>query len=135
MTFNRIISFATETVTPDKGEVISKALLNTAMGLAIVFTVLVLISFIISLFKFIYKAQNRSSNKAEVKAVETVKAEEISTASQVDLTDDSELVAVITAAIYAYEAENQIAGGQDFYAPDGLFIRSIRKVNKRKALY
>jgi hypothetical protein len=38
-------------------------------------------------------------------------------------TDDTELVAVITAAIYAYEAEN---GGE--VPADGLVVRSIRRL-------
>ena len=41
-----------------------------------------------------------------------------------NLIDDKELVAIITAAILAYEGNEQ--------SPDELIIRSIRKVNKRK---
>ena len=40
-----------------------------------------------------------------------------------DESDDTELVAVITAAIYAYEAEN---GGE--VPADGLVVRSIRRL-------
>ena len=40
--------------------------------------------------------------------------------------DDTELVAVISAAIAAYEADNGSASS------DGFVVRSIRKVNKSK---
>ena len=43
-----------------------------------------------------------------------------------ELADDSELVAVISAAIAAYEADNGSASS------DGFVVRSIRKVNKSK---
>lgn len=102
-------------------DVLIKAGQNTIMGISIVFVMLLAISFIISLFKYIGKLENIGKKKAEpvapVAPVETV----------VEEADDLELVAVITAAIHAYEA----AQGNDVPA-GGLVVRSIRKVNKTK---
>ncbi len=102
-------------------DVLVRACLNTVMGISIVFIMLLTISFIISLFKYIGKLENIGKKKAEpvapVAPVETA----------VDDSDDLELVAVITAAIHAYEAEQ----GNDVPA-GGLVVRSIRKVNKTK---
>ena len=83
------------------GETMLYALLNTVMGICIVFLVLLLIAWIISLFKYINKFEKE------------------------ELSDDLELVAVITAAIHAYEE----AQGNDVPA-DGLVIRSIRRANR-----
>ncbi len=101
-------------------DTIIKALENTVMGISIVFCMLLLISFIISLLKLVNKfGVKKTPEKAPAApAVDTTEAEE---------TDDTELVAVITAAIYAYEQ----AMGNDVSA-DGLVVRSIRKVNKSK---
>ena len=103
-----------------ESETIVKALENTVMGISIVFCMLLLISFIISLLKLVNKigAKKTPEKAPAVPAADTTEAEE---------TDDTELVAVITAAIYAYEQ----AMGNDVPA-DGLVVRSIRKVNKSK---
>ncbi|HCL04156.1 MAG TPA: hypothetical protein DHW61_17400 [Lachnoclostridium phytofermentans] len=104
------------------------ALLNTVMGMSIVFLVLWLISGIIGLFKHINKLE--MALKQKKKPIE-IKSETVSrqpaTVEEIDVTDDLELVAVITAAIHAYEASN----GNPVPA-NGLYVRSIRKVNKSK---
>lgn len=100
-------------------DVLVRALENTVMGISIVFCMLLLISFIISLLKLVNKI---GAKKPEVKAPEAPSAAPVE-----EETDDTELVAVITAAIYAYEQ----AMGNDVPA-DGLVVRSIRKVNKSK---
>jgi sodium pump decarboxylase gamma subunit len=93
-----------------------KAAMNTVIGMGTVFVVLIFISFIISLFKFINKFQNRKqeqkveNEKDDKEIVENNESEE--------LVDDLELVAVITAAITAYEGEKN---------SNGLVIRSIRR--------
>ena len=100
------------------------ALLNTVMGIVIVFLVLLLISKIISLFKYIYKfEQGKATKKVEAEAPAPVEAEE----PQEELSDDLELVAVITAAIHAYEE----AQGNEIPV-EGLVVRSIRKAGKAK---
>ena len=105
--------------------------LNTVLGMGIVFAVLTLIIFIISLLKYLpgilsgsNKADNEQDNNtpAEINTVtENINYEEA------DLTDDYELVAVITAAISAYSSEvnqDDLAGG--------FVVRSIRKINNRR---
>ena len=96
-------------------ETITRALENTVMGITIVFCMLLLISFIISLLKLVNKIGKKQEPVAKAAAPAPVVVEE----------DDLELVAVITAAIYDYEQSmgNQIPSG-------GLVVRSIRKVNK-----
>ena len=87
------------------GETMGKAGLNTVMSMAIVFAVLIFISLIISCFK---------KKKKEEKPAETVVA--AAPVVEENLTDDLELVAVITAAIAA-ASENE--------STDGLVVRSI----------
>ena len=100
------------------GDTLVRALENTVMGISIVFCMLLLISFIISLLKLVNKLDKKKPAPAPAAPVVDTAAEE---------TDDTELVAVITAAIYAYEQ----AMGNDVPA-GGLVVRSIRKVNKSK---
>lgn len=102
------------------GEKMEKAALNTLMGMGTVFGVLVLISLVIYCFRFIGNLQNlgkkkeTEAKKAEVKAVEIKAAEVI---EEVPLTDDLELVAVITAAIAASEGTST----------DSFVVRSIHR--------
>ncbi len=89
--------------------------LNTLLGMGTVFTILILISLIISSFNLF---------KPKAKPVE-VKKETVETTEVVEeLADDTELVAVIMAAINAYESAN---GG----STDGYTVRSIRRANRR----
>ena len=94
-------------VTYSFGEVMTKAALNTLMGMGTVFAVLILIIFLISSFALIPKIQEMFSGKKEDKKAATdkvveqiIKNEEF---AYEDVTDDAELVAVIAAAIAAYE--------------------------------
>ena len=96
--------------------------LNTAMGLGIVFLALAFISLIISLEGKIFGALGKK--KAAPKTPEAPAAPAPAAVEEAeDESDDTELVAVITAAIYAYEAEN---GGE--VPADGLVVRSIRRL-------
>lgn len=101
-----------------------RAGMNTLMGIGIVFLMLVFLSFVIGLFKYIEKFQNVGKKKA---AEEAPKAEEASApaiaqseAADEDFADDLELVAVISAAIAAYENTSG----------DSFVVRSIKKSNK-----
>ena len=101
-----------------------RAGMNTLMGIGIVFLMLVFLSFVIGLFKYIEKFQNVGKKKA---AEEAPKAEEApapaiaqSEAAVEDFADDLELVAVISAAIAAYENTSG----------DSFVVRSIKKSNK-----
>ena len=106
------------------GEIMMKAFMNTVIGMGTVFVVLILISLIISTFTLISKIEERQKKKAESSApapaadpvVEQIAAKE-------ELSDDTELVAVIAAAIAAYEGAA---------STDGFVVRSIRKSNKTK---
>lgn len=107
-------------------DVIKTALLNTVLGMGIVFCVLVLIAFIISLLGFLPKLFG--NKKKEVKVVKTqvavTKEPTVVEPEEEELVDDTELVAVITAAIMASMGDEAPA--------DGLVVRSIRRTNRKK---
>lgn len=107
-------------------EVIKTALLNTVIGMCTVFCVLILISLIISLFGYIPKlfGGNKKEVKKEEAPVAVAKEEAVSEVTDEDLIDDTELVAVITAAIMASMGDEAPA--------DGLVVRSIRRTNRKK---
>ncbi len=110
------------------GELMKKAALNTLIGMGTVFVVLILICLIISCFGIVSKIQEKQTKKAEAKAAAAgadVREDPVVTqiAAKEELADDTELVAVIAAAIAAYEG----AG-----STDGFVVRSIRKSNKSK---
>lgn len=105
-----------------KGQLMTRAALNTLLGMGTVFVVLILISLIISAFGVIPKIQESFAPKKEeiapapapVPAAPVVEEEE-------DLSDDMELVAVIAAAIAAYEGTSV----------EGFQVRSIRRANTK----
>lgn len=116
------------------GEILGKAGLNTLLGMGTVFVVLIIISVIISLLKYIPKLQEAFSRKntkaqaAEVSAaaapepVQTAVPEAAPEPEPEDMTDDGELVAVIAAAIAASEE----------VPADGFIVRSIRRRKSNK---
>lgn len=98
-----------------------KAGLNMLMGMGTVFLVLIFISWLIGCFKYI----NAWENKVKGQGDQTVSAPPVSAPifaeATPDLTDDLELVAVITAAIAAsIEATRGTPA-------EGLIVRSIRR--------
>ena len=102
------------------GESMEKAALNTLLGMGTVFCVLILISLLISCFNFIPKIQaafKKKDKKEEPKtaAVDHTIAQIIEKEEQAD---NTELVAVIAAAI---------AASQGASSTDGFVVRSIRK--------
>ncbi len=104
---------------------VKNAGLNTIMGLAVVFIMLSVISYLISLFKFIPRIQQRFEDKKVAKeavnlgidnaVAQIVEKEEL--IDDTELVNDTELVAVITAAICASTNASS----------DGFVVRSIRK--------
>lgn len=95
-------------ITPEYtiGEKLGKAVLNTVMGMGIVFIILILIAFCISLFKYINKAEAYFADKKLSKQGQMpFEAKDTSKAPVVyepdEEVDDLELVAVITAAVAA----------------------------------
>lgn len=106
------------------GQLMTRAALNTLLGMGTVFVVLILISLIISAFGLIPKIQASFSKKEEPVVTPSVSAAPAAakTEEPEDLTDDLELVAVIAAAIAAYEGTSA----------DGFQVRSIRRANTSK---
>lgn len=109
------------------GEKMSKAGLNTVIGIGTVFLVLILIFLLISLFGFIPKIQKAiadskaaklADKNAAVNGIENAVNQIIENEVAEEETDDTELIAVIAAAIAAFEGS---AGA------DGYVVRSIRR--------
>ena len=109
---------ATEQITT-----IPKGLANTALGMGTVFAVLILISFIIYLLKFVPALlERKGKEKVAEEKVQVQKPVQQETVP-VQNTDNSELIAVIAAAVAAQMSEETGIA----VAPDGLVIRSIKK--------
>ncbi|MGN0398622.1 MAG: OadG family transporter subunit [Blautia sp.] len=105
------------------GEKMTQAAQNTVMGVAIVFVMLVFLSFIISLMKYIPGLVESFGRKKAAPVEEKPAPAPIQAApvqEEEELVDDGELVAVIAAAIAT--CENTSA--------DGFVVRSIRKSKK-----
>lgn len=117
-----------------KSELLKKAGANTAIGMSTVFCALIFISFIISLLKFVpmlFDPDRKKKAAAEVGKVVN-KPEEIipeKVAEPVidneNLASDDELVAVITAALYAALSDESKTNA---ISKDKLVVRSIRRV-------
>ena len=105
------------------------AVMNAIVGLATVFIMLIFLSFVISLMKYVPKLEaaltkKKDSNQAVPAQEDNIAAVNSAPAPapvQEELADDGALVAVIAAAIAA--AENT--------STDSFVVRSIRKSNKR----
>lgn len=104
-------------------ETFIKACLNTLMGMGTVFVVLIFISFVISLFVLFSKKNKKSP--AVGKTDESLPPLTAEVSDTKKAASDDEIIAVISAAIAAYEADNTPGYGE---APaDGLFVRSIKR--------
>jgi len=120
-------SFSPEYTLAEKME---RAGLNTLIAISIVFAVLLLISALISSFKFIHRFEQNKMHEEENRSVSsrTFNKEVVQTvqkeAYDIDEINNMELVAVITAAIAALEGTSS----------EGFVVRSIRKVNKNRWL-
>ena len=98
------------------GEILTKAGLNTLLGMGTVFAVLIFLAFLISLMQYIpvlMELFEKKNKKVEVKEVAQTEA----VVETEEMTDDLELIAVITAAIAAQEGTST----------DGFVVRSIRR--------
>ena len=108
-------------------DAMAEATVNTIIGISVVFLALLFISFVISLFKYINKFEQKLADKKAGKAAPAPQqapapAPVVEAATE---TDDLELIAVITAAIHAYEeAQGNTVTGD-------LVVRSIKKRNSR----
>ena len=129
------------------GEKMKDAGTNTIIGMGIVFVVLIFISFVISLLKYVpmlLDKETREKRKAEkakaaAGAAGTDEAAEeqkpsnavvdiVNTETGASVMDDSQLVAVISAAVAAYESGNN---SQVTYPSNDKLVVRPRKKNKR----
>ncbi len=96
------------------GETMAKAGLNTITGIAIVFAILILLSLLIYCFRFVSLFENKVK-KTKVENLKTPVAQVSETV--VEETDDTELIAVIAAAIAASTGTST----------DDFVVRSIKR--------
>lgn len=106
-------------------EILEKAGLNTLLGMGTVFVMLIFMSFIISLIKYVPALLNGTSKKKKEEAPKAAPAPAPAAVVEEEEMDDTELIAVIAAAIAASEGTST----------DGFVVRSIkrRKSNKWNA--
>lgn len=142
------ISFTPEYTVAEK---MSKAAMNTLIGMGVVFLVLIFISWLISLFKYINRFEAKYKEAEAKKAAQAAKPAAparapapVQTAASApapvqqaaptavpahpavfeaeDVSDDMELISVIAAAIAAAEGKT---------AANGLVVRSVKRVSRR----
>ena len=110
-------------------EILAKAGMNTLLGMGTVFVVLIFISFLIARFKIIPTLFGPKKKEEPVSAPAV--SAPVSVPEAAPETDDTELIAVIAAAIAAARE----ADGMDEASAGGFFVRSIRRrpANKWKS--
>ena len=113
---------------------------NMGVGMGVVFCVLIFIAFIISLLKFVPRLFGQGEKKTAKQAAQPAQGEKpvlpqppVITASVPAVGEevqDTELIAVITAALHAYLSEADTVSHPPAYTAsnDGLVVRSIRRV-------
>lgn len=97
-----------------------KALMNTLIGMGTVFIVLIFISYIIGLFKYINQVDTKKTAQTVAVSIPPSPVIENTEEIEEELTDDTELVAVITAAIAAYAGTSS----------EGFQVRSIKRAGR-----
>lgn len=103
------------------GDLMIRAALNTLIGMGMVFVVLIIIIFVISLLGLVPKLLDKSAKKEEPVAA-PAETTPVAVVEEEELADDMEFVAVIAAAIAAYEGAST----------DGFQVRSIKRANTSK---
>ena len=104
-------------------EILQKAGLNTVLGMGTVFVVLIFLSFVIWLLKFIPVLEKKfRKNRAEETQAEVQTEAAYAAAEEEDVTDDTELAAVIAAAVAAAEGTSA----------DSFIVRSIKRRKSNK---
>jgi Na+-transporting methylmalonyl-CoA/oxaloacetate decarboxylase, gamma subunit len=110
------------------GTIISKALMDTLLGMGTVFAVLIFISLIISLFRYLPQLEDRwkaLKTKRQPPLI-TEKPEEKREEKQLPAdVPDAQTLAVIMAVIRQYVEDNNTAVGEFF--DDTYVVRSIRR--------
>lgn len=107
------------------GEILTRGLLDTVFGMGIVFILLIFLAIIIWALKFIPVLVGGFQKKedADMPVMQEAGTNlQMEKKEEENLMEDTQLVAVITAAIMASMGED--------VPVDGLFVRSIKKVNK-----
>ena len=97
------------------------AAVNTVMGIGTVFVMLIFLSFVIYLMGQTVQKFQKKPEKKSAPAPALAPAPAVAAAAEEEV-DDTELIAVIAAAIAAAEETT----------PEGFVVRSVRKVNRRK---
>jgi len=100
----------------DMASVMANAGVNTLLGMGTVFTVLILIMCVIYSFNLFNGSKKPAKADDKKTSVDNAVAQ---IAANEEASDDTELVAVIAAAIAAYEGSS---------STDGYVVRSIRRV-------
>lgn len=115
------------------GDLMKNAGLNTAIGMSVVFSILILICILISCFRFIPMLEEKFKKNKQDVFDQIVEKEEIQVKQDEQVTeqevDDLELIAVITAAISAYiESETENGAIEDnTISADNYRVTSIRR--------
>ena len=110
------------TYPPFSGDAIKYALEMTLLGMGMIFAVLGVLWGVLAIFKLVF-ARPKKEKKAEPAPV-VVQESAPTVEAESNATDEGELIAILTAAIYAYEAE------QNPEAPIGNFrVVSYRRAN------
>lgn len=121
-----IVLAATAQAAGEDYTTIPEALVNTVIAMGTVFIVLILISFIISLLKFIPMLMDKLTKKEEpvqpAPQAQPAPKPVVQTQTPAAPADDTQLIAVITAAVAAAMEQDGVA-----VPADGLVIRSIKK--------
>lgn len=112
-------------------EPMAEAAANTIIGIVVVFAALIFFTFVISLLKYVNFIGKKKETKAEEKTLPMTAIENtVAQIEEEELCNDAELTAVITAAIYEYEAAAAQAQGLPATIrtnQNGLVVRSIRR--------
>ena len=105
------------------GDKMAEAGMNTLIGIGVVFSVLILLTLVISAMKYVNVFGEKKEKAAKVEETAQAAAAPVTKAAPVvaEASDDGSLVVVIAAAIAAFENTSQ----------DSFTVRSIRRVNRR----
>ena len=117
-----LVSMEFATAEKTMGQKMEEAVLNTLMGVCVVFVMLFFLSFLISQFKHISKLEEGFKKKNAPAAPAPAPVAAPAPVEEEEVADDGELIAVIAAAIAAAESTST----------DGFVVRSIKKSNRNK---
>ncbi|MGN1142971.1 MAG: OadG family protein [Anaerovoracaceae bacterium] len=112
------------------GEILSKAAVNTLLGMGTVFFMLILIIAVISLFRFIPEKKERAEEPAQTAAAGEPEAMQSSQTEvpQPGSPEDPLLIPVIMAALMAAMGEEGSAAATS----DGTFPYTVRSIRRRQ---